>query len=196
MERALREKADTAWASELGCTVSEVRTPGVRLVPGGPGFEGRVGLYMARIDDAVLVYGPESWRDRLADRLGQLSPDEAFTPAICSRLAEPNVVTVPGLSLHAFVDARHLTPAGDLGGVTSLDSGDQRLHELRRACGEAEWAEGGFGSGGAVLYGCTEDQTLVAAGNLTPLMGSPADIGLVTHPTTGVGVLPLAWHRS
>jgi len=83
-------------------------------------------------------------------------------------------------SWYGFTDAGHFTPAFP-GAGRQLDRGDPLLAGLRKACGEAEWAEGGFADPDGVLYGI-EQGGLVAAGNLTLFRGYPADVGLLTHP--------------
>ena len=88
---------------------------------------------------------------------------------------------VLGPSWHGFTGAAHFTPAVP-GAGRRLDRGDRLLAGLREACGEAEWAEGGFADPDGVMYGIEEDGRLAAAGNLTPFRGYPADIGLLTHP--------------
>ena len=54
---------------------------------------------------------------------------------------------------------------------------DERLAELRRACGEEEWAEAGFSSGEGVAYGAEVAGQLVATGNMAPFSLNPP-IGL------------------
>ena len=90
-------------------------------------------------------------------------------------------VQVLGPSWHGFTDAAHFTPAGP-GAGRRLGRGDPLLAWLREACGEAEWAEGGFADPDGVIYGIEEDGHLAAAGNLAPFRGYPADVGLLTHP--------------
>jgi RimJ/RimL family protein N-acetyltransferase len=86
-----------------------------------------------------------------------------------------------GPSWHGFTDVAHFTPVvGSAGRL--LDRGDPLLAELRHACGEAEWSEGGFADPDGVIYGIEEDGCLVAAGNLTSFRGYPADVGLLTRP--------------
>ena len=78
-------------------------------------------------------------------------------------------------------DAAHFAPAVR-GAGSRLDRDDPLLAGLRQACGETEWAEGGFADPDGVIYGIEQDGCLTAAGNLTPFRGYPADVGLLTRP--------------
>ncbi len=86
-----------------------------------------------------------------------------------------------GPSWHGFTDAAHFVPVVR-GAGRRLDRGDPLLAGLRQACGETEWAEGGFADPDGVIYRVQEYGYLAAAGNLTPFRGSAADVGLLTRP--------------
>ncbi len=111
--------------------------------------------------------------------LASTPPGHLFTAGACARIA--GEAQILGPSWHGFTDAGHFTPAVP-GAGRRLDRGDPLLAGLREACGEAEWAEGGFADPDGVLYGIEEDSRLAAAGNLTVFHGYPADVGLLTHP--------------
>ena len=182
----LADLVDRAWAQALGCDVRLLHQPGVHVVPGGERLQGLAGIYMARLDDATLVYCPPSARERAATLLPVLSPVEAFRAEVCARLAGAVPSQVHGPSWHGFVDPAHLVrPVQGRGRRLAADH--PLLTELRQACGDADWAEGGFFFGDdleeeALVYGIEEQGRLVAAGNLTPFRGRPADVGLVTRP--------------
>lgn len=172
---------DAAWADSLGCDVERVRTPGVHLVAGGPGFAGYDAVYMVRIEGTVLAYCPEALRGRAAQVLAGMSAGEAFTAATVERIAGDGSARVLGPSVHAYADDRHFRPADRPVGVP-LDPADDRLATLRLACGEGDWAEAGLASGSELVYGVEDEGCLVAAGLLRPFRGMPADVGLLTHP--------------
>jgi GNAT superfamily N-acetyltransferase len=176
----LQAAAAAAWAEALGCDLRLLGEPGAHMVPGGAWLRGRNAVYMAGVRAAVLVYCPGRLRPRAAAVLASTPPGHLFTPGACARIAGVGEAQILGPSWHGFTDAGHFTPAVP-GAGRRLDHGDPLLAGLREACGEAEWAEGGFADPDGVLYGIEEDG-LAAAGNLTLFRGYPADVGLLTHP--------------
>ena len=177
----LEAGAAAAWAEALGCDLRLLGEPGAHLVPGGARLRGRNAVYMADVRAAVLVYCPGWLRPRAAAVLADTPPGHLFTPGACAKIAGVDEVQVLGPSWHGFTDAGHFAPALP-GAGRRLDRDDPLLAGLREACGEAEWAEGGFADPDGVMYGIEEDGRLAAAGNLTMFRGHPADVGLLTHP--------------
>jgi hypothetical protein len=176
---ALEAAAAAAWAEALGCDLLLLGEPGSHLVPGGAWLRGRNVVYMAEVRAAVLVYCPGRLRPRAAAVLASTPSGRLFTAGACARIA--GEARVLGPSWHGFTDAGHFTPAVP-GAGRRLDRDDPLLAGLREACGEVEWAEGGFADPDGVMYGIEEDGRLAAAGNLTRFRGYPADVGLLTHP--------------
>ena len=164
----------------LGCDLRLLGEPGAHIVPGGARLRGRNAVYMAPVRAAVLVYCPGRLRPRAAAVLASTPPGHLFTPGACARIAGVGEARILGPSWHGFTDAGHFMPAVP-GAGRRLDRDDPLLAGLREACGEAEWAEGGFADPDGVLYGIDQGG-LVAAGNLTLFRGYPADVGLLTHP--------------
>ncbi len=182
----LADLVDHAWAQTLGCDVRLLRRAGVHLVPGGARLQGLAGVYMVRIDDAVLACCPLSVREQAETVLAGRSPAEAFRADTCARLAGAVPSQVHGPSWHGFVDPAHLVRPVE-GRGRRLATDHPLLTELRHACGDDDWAEGGFFFGDdleeeAIVYGIEERGRLVAAGNLTTFRSRPADVGLVTRP--------------
>jgi len=181
----LEAAAAAAWAEALGCDLRLLAEPGAHMVPGGARLRDRNAVYMAGVRAAVLVYCPGRLRPRAAAVLASTPPGQLFTASACAKIAGVDDARILGPSWHGFTDAGHFTPAVP-GAGRRLDRGDPLLAGLREACGEAcgeaEWAEGGFADPDGVLYGIEEDSRLAAAGNLTLFRGYPADVGLLTHP--------------
>lgn len=179
--KRLLDDVDDAWAYGLGCTIDVLRAPGTHLVVGGPQFQGYDAIYMVRIDDTLLVYCPEPLRGAALEVLGCTPHDQAFTESTCKRIAGKRLLDVRGPAWHGFTDEEHFVAA--MGApVERLSLRDVRLGELRRACGEEEWAEAGFLFDEGVLYGVDMNEQLVAAGNLTPFREHLADVALITRP--------------
>jgi hypothetical protein len=144
--------AAAAWAEALGCDLRLLGEPGAHMVLGGAWLRGRNALYMAGVRAAVLVYCPGRLRPRAAAVLASTPPGHLFTPGACARIAGVGEAQILGPSWHGFTDAGHFTPAVP-GAGRRLGRGDPLLAGLREACGEAEWAEGGFADPDGVLYG-------------------------------------------
>jgi len=177
----LESAAAAAWAEAVGCNLRLLGEPGGHLVPGGARLGDLNGVYLAAVRAAVLVYCPSRLQPRAADVLASTAPGQLFTAGTCARIAGVDPGEVFGPSWHLFTDAAHFVPVAG-GAGRRLDRGDPLLAELRQACGESEWAEGGFADPDGVIYAIEEDGSLAAAGNLTSFRGYPADIGLLTRP--------------
>lgn len=169
-----------AWAEGLGCSPQLVGEPGVHLVPGGALLRGLDGVYLARIGPSVFVFCPAPLQSRAAEITAAIPTADVFTAATCARIAGVPEQGVHGPSWHGFVDAAHFTATGPPAG-RRLRRDDPMLAEMQAGCGDADWAEGGFGDPAGVLYGIEEGGRLVAAGNLTPFRSRPADVGLLTR---------------
>ena len=180
----LEEVVDAAWAERLGCEAALLHEPGAHLVPGGEALRHRAVVLAARVGAGTLVFCPDRLRDRAARVLAEADPSTAFSAGVCARIAGVTETAVLGPSCHTFVDRVRFKPRPDAVG-RRLDRGNPSFDALRTACGEDDWAEGGFlhePTTFDVLYGIEEDGRLVAAGNMTPFRGLPADVGLVAHP--------------
>jgi GNAT superfamily N-acetyltransferase len=181
----LEAAVDAAWGELLGCSPDLFHAPGAHLVPGGEELAGRERVLMFRVDVATLVYCPERLRGRAASLIAETPPDDAFGVALCARIADVTESEVHGPAWHGFVDRARFVPAGG-GDGRRLDRHDPLFDELRRACGDDDWSEGGFFEEATafddVRYAIEEEGRLVAAGNMTAYRGRPADVGLVTRP--------------
>ena len=180
IDGSLRDVVDASWAEMLGCDAGLLRSPGIHVVPGGPGFAGYNAVYVARVDDAVLAYCPERLRAVAREVLDDCEADKAFTSRTLERIAGERLEVILGPSTHNFIDGHHFAPAPLEGQRVRTD--DDRLAALRRACGEEEWAEAGFMFDRGVVYTLEKNGEVVGAGNLTPFRDQLADVGLITHP--------------
>ncbi len=112
------------------------------------------------------VMDPQWWRERLADW------------------------SVLGPSVHSFLD-RSGPAAATLGDAAVLPAGSDLLQLLRDRVTDSEWAESGFaGSDVANAWVVVdENDRPMAASNLTPFDGVPADVGVLADPAVrGRGV--------
>jgi GNAT superfamily N-acetyltransferase len=181
---AMEAAVDAAWAELLGCEPSLLHEPGAHLVAGSEALRDRERVFVARVGAGTVVYCPDRLWDRARRVLAETDPRNAFIAGFCARFAGVTEAEVLGPSWHGFVDrARFVSSSAREG--RRLDRDDPMLSDLRIACGEDAWAEGGFVHDPTtvdVLYGIEEERRLVAAGNMTPYRGVPADVGLLTHP--------------
>jgi len=177
----LESAVAATWAEALGCDLRLLGEPGGHLVPGGAQLRDLNGVYLAAVRAAVLVYCPGRLQPRATDVLASTAPGELFIARTCARIAGVDPGRVFGPSWHGFTDAAHFRPVAG-GAGRRLDRDDSLLAGLRQACGETEWAEGGFADPDGLIYGIEEDGCLAAAGNLTSFRGYPADVGLLTRP--------------
>ena len=181
----LEAAVDAAWAEALGCETELLHEPGAHLVARGEALKGSAVVLAAQVGVGTLVYCPDRLRDRARCILAETDQRTAFSAVVCARIAGVAESEVLGPSWHGFVDRAGFV-SGSLGQGRRLDRDDPLFNALRTACGDDDWAEGGFFDDpttfDGLLYGIEEGGRLVAAGNMTPYRGLPADVGLVTHP--------------
>jgi RimJ/RimL family protein N-acetyltransferase len=180
VRRATEEAVDAGWATLLGCEPELLHEPGVHLVAGSAELRDGERVFVARVGVGILVHCPDRLRDRSRRIVATTDAATAFSAGFCARIADVTESEVLGPSWHGFVDGARFV-AGSPREGRRLDRDNPVFDELRLACGEDEWEEGGFLHDG-VFYGIEEEGRLVAAGNMTPYRGLPADVGLVTRP--------------
>ncbi|HEY0690547.1 MAG TPA: GNAT family protein [Kribbella sp.] len=84
---------------------------------------------------------------------------------------------VLGPSVHAYLDT---VPDHRVDGLREAAYGE--LGRLREVCGEAQWEESGFAEKPERCFVVDLDRQIVAASNLTPWRGAPADVGVLVDP--------------
>lgn len=139
----LEEAVDAAWAEFLACETALLHEPGAHLVAGGEELRDRSVVLAARVGAGTVVFCPDRLRDRAARVLAEADPRTAFSAAVCARIADVAESEVLGPSCHTFVDRARFVPRPD-GDGRRLDRDDPLLDALRTACGDDDWAEGGF----------------------------------------------------
>jgi GNAT superfamily N-acetyltransferase len=173
---------DASVAGDLRITVEQLRAPQTLVVP----WARDDAVYLYRNDLACVIAVGAARVDAVRAQLDGRVPDDAFSRGTAAELALPGSVVL-GPSLHAYADASTFRGAPHPA-VGRVDPGDDRLRALRDACGLDEWGEGGFPLDPATagedieLFGYVDGDALAAAGNMTDWRGTPADVGVVTHP--------------
>lgn len=184
MEAAVQDEVDAYWSGALGLPADELHQSEVKVVAAGNGDDGVV---LLRLGPACVVVVEQEHVDGTSAAVASLDPDAVFNRTTALALAGADA-EVHGPSWHGYVD--RLSFSGlDAQDVERLDPADRRLVALRNECGVAQWREAGFpmepstdDPARCAFYGLSVDGVLVAAGNLTDWRGSPADVGLLTHP--------------
>jgi RimJ/RimL family protein N-acetyltransferase len=98
---------------------------------------------------------------------------------------EVDFTKVFGPSRHAYLDSPPPPPAVDVREAAY----DEVESHLREICGEGDWAESGFAEPADRCFVAEQDGRIVAAANLTPWRGHPADVGVLVSPeATGRGL--------
>ena len=178
-----QHRADAYWAAFFGCTVEDLHVPRTVVVP-HTALAGYAGVYLLRTEEACIVSAPAHLRAHTADRLGRLTPAQAFDAAVVTACFGLAVERVIGPAYQGYADTAAFRPV-DARGTRILNGRDTlALRHLAEACSEAEWEHSGIGKQDQqTVFGCFAGGELAAAG-----MGEPRDealwhIGIVTHPS-------------
>ena len=176
MRSATREIVDQWVADLLGMSVSTVWHPGVSVV-GHAGLGEYPGIWVLRRGGAVRISVPPAMDGAVAGELADRAPDELVDPTFWRRFEPTRGFVVLGPSIHAFTDEPVPAPPP---GVERVDP--SALTGLRDAVAEDDWSESGFAEDVPVAFAARSGGAIVAAANLTPFRGEPADIGVLTSP--------------
>jgi RimJ/RimL family protein N-acetyltransferase len=176
--------ARDVWARVLGCEVADLGDDGVRVLVDPPGLTGYAGHLVFELGGTCVVTTTSAREALVRDAVAGRSPADTFDPSFFATLVTDDWVVL-GPSQHHYADRATFRPArlrGDRA-PRRIDASDAAAVErLRRAVGEADWGEGGFGHDADVLWGIGQDGELVAMGNMTDFGGHPGDVGVATHP--------------
>jgi len=177
MQPVARDRVDASWRALFGTTdsadlvvITRHRTPPVHDHP-------RIEAVLRQ--GTAYVSAPES----LVDVIRGWGPDPTTVtnPTWWSRRLPDWLILGP--SVHAFTDA---VPAIDAreSPLRIEPVSARQLTELRCRVDPAEWSESGFGGNDIEFawQAVNEAGHIVAAANLTPFDGSPADVGVLTRP--------------
>ncbi|MBG6138276.1 GNAT family N-acetyltransferase [Longispora fulva] len=151
-------------------------TPGVHLVADSRGGHG---VYVLGTPGCVRVTVPTDLLTDAVLAVHEIAPETLLTAEFWSEAFPDGAVLGP--SQHHYLTGTDQLP--DHSGIRRLNPGDHlALAELRSACPEADWEEGGFADEPGALFGAFDGGVLLAAANLTNWNGQPTDVGLLTRP--------------
>ncbi|WP_412539960.1 GNAT family N-acetyltransferase [Longispora sp. K20-0274] len=151
-------------------------TPGVHLVADSRGGHG---VYVLGTPGCVRVTVPTEQLTDAVLAVHEIDQETLLTAEFWAKAFPDGAVLGP--SQHHYLTSADRLP--DHSGIRRLNPGDHlALAELRSACPEEDWEEGGFADEPGALFGAFDDGRLLAAANLTNWNGQPTDVGLLTRP--------------
>ena len=167
------------WAGLLGCTVDDLRSPGLHIGT----YRGtyRDAWWLQRQTSHILAV-PADLLERTRGRvLGGRRSDDVDLAYIESVLA-PEVGRIIGPCFLGYADRQSLRAVPSLTARQLGPADVAALHELADACHPDEWAESGLDIDRAPIFGCFEGRRLVAAASYEMSGGRLAHMGVLTHP--------------
>ncbi|MEV6524309.1 GNAT family N-acetyltransferase [Longispora sp. NPDC051575] len=151
-------------------------TPGVHLVADSRGGHG---VYVLGTPGCVRVTVPTEQLTDAVMAVHGIGPESLLTAEFWSEVFPQ--ASVLGPSQHHYLTSADRLP--EHSAIRRLNPGDHlALAELRSACPEEDWEEGGFADEPGALFGAFDEGRLLAAANLTNWNGQPTDVGLLTRP--------------
>ncbi len=174
-------EVETYWATLFQCSADDLWRPGVVVSPHAGHLTGYRGLFLFNRRDACRVSAPPDLVEPLTSVLGGRDVPDAFGGGALVELLGDQIDQVIGPNWYGYVSRGRYRPAATRGCREIADDDAYALDVFRDACGMSDWAEGSFDKVPA-LFGCFDDNHLVAASNLTGWRTGDDRIGVVTHP--------------
>jgi len=179
------ESAETTveayWAGLLGCTVDDLRSPGLHIGT----FRGtyRDAWWLRRQKSHILSV-PGDLVERIRGRvLGDRRADDVDL-AYIEHLLAPEVRRIIGPCFLGYADRGSLR-TGPLVNVRQLSPADvAALRELADSCDQDEWAESGLSVDRPPIFGCFGGQRLLAAASYEIWGEGIAHMGVLTDPAS------------
>lgn len=174
-------EVESYWATVFQCSADDLWRPGVFVSAHAGHLTDYRGVFLFNRRDACRLSAPRDLVEPLKFALRGRAVTDVFRGDAFVELFGDRVDQVIGPNWYGYVTRAGLRPArrSDCREIVDLDA--PLLDLLRDACGASDWAEGSFDKAPA-LFGCFDDQRLVAASNLTGWRVHGDRIGVVTHP--------------
>ncbi len=166
------------WTDLLGCGVADLCRPGVSVgTYRGPYRD----AWWLRHGSSHVVSVPLDLVDRVRTAIGHRAPEPFDRFSIESALG-PEAQRIIGPCFLGYADREslrgtHHPNARRLGHDDAVP-----LRGLRESCAPEDWAESGVEVERLGLFGCFEQQRLVAVASYAVWGGTLAHIGVITHP--------------
>ena len=179
MNDQTKAAVDAVWAEMFGLSTADFSRDAVHVVADRAMDD----VVTVMVDRSCVVWVPDHLEEAARDRFSSLSATEAFTSGPLEQLVSERGEVV-GLSWHHYGDQEMLRAESDAA-VRAVPGDDAALIEFLEAGSIEDWAESGFPRHPAshteeVQYWIMQEQDrVVAAGNMTPWRGVPADVGVL-----------------
>lgn len=186
VEQKTRERVDEFWASTLVAPIGELHADGVRVRVNPPSRDTWRGIYVlglpaAGASPSVTVFTPADHLDKVSAAVAGLGAQELLEGKTWLDILGTAVQTIFGPVRHFYLDsAAGLAELAEGRRLNPTDS--DALSALRSALPAQEWLVAGFTAAPAMLFGIFEQETLVAAANLTSGPDAATDVGVIIHP--------------
>jgi hypothetical protein len=164
------------WAGLLGCTVDDLRAPGLHIGT----FRGtyRDAWWLRRQKSHILSV-PGDLVERIRGRVGGRRSDDVDL-AYIEHLLAPEVRRIIGPCFLGYADRGSLR-TGSLVTARQLGPADvAALRELADSCDQDEWAESGLNVDRPPIFGCFAGQRLLAAASYEVWGDRIAHMGVLT----------------
>ena len=174
-------EVETYWATVFQCSADDLWRPGVFVSAHSGHLTDYRGVFLFNRRDACRVSAPRDLVEPLKFALQGRAATDVFRGDTFVDLLGDRVHEVIGPNWYGYVRAGGHRPAARRACRAIAADDVYALDVLRDACGMSDWAEVSFDRVPA-LFGCFEDDRLVAASNLTAWRVGDDRIGVVTHP--------------
>lgn len=174
-------RPEARWARFLGVRESALRSPGV-VVTSHAALRGYRGVWFFVRGRSAVVSGPPEWVAPLERSLGDAVAHELVSPVLAARVVGPAAGEVVGPSFQGWLPADRFCPVTP-DGVRRLPRSDAAaLRAFRSSCPPEDWDHGGIDPTAAEIWASSEEDGIVALGQLRPHPDGAVDPGVVTHP--------------
>ena len=174
-------EVETYWATVFQCSADDLWKSGTFVSAHAGNLTDYRGVFVLYRRDACRVSAPRDLVEPLKFALQGRAATDVFRSDSFVDLLGDRVDRVIGPNWYGYVSEDGYRPAASRGCREIAADDAYALDVLRDACGMRDWAEGSFDRVPA-LFGCFEDDRLVAASNLTAWRVGDDRIGVVTHP--------------
>jgi len=170
------------WAESFGCSIDELRGPGITLLANTADFADYQGAYLLRWESGFAVFTvPAVLLSAVEAAIRGRPVAEVFDRAFLGQLFGERVGRIIGPASRNCADASDFRPMDERGARLLHSADDAALQGLAAACDAEEWEHSAIAFDGPYNFGCFVGDALAAAGTLVS-KGPLRNIGIVTHP--------------
>jgi len=180
INEALRQRVEGYWARELGCSLEELCTPGVKVR-----VRVKPGTFLFGYGESGVWHVPAGFVDAARREVeGRRDLQAVFQSDVIERVFGSAIKLVLGPCPLGYCDA--VTVRRDVSWPTCRLLGAKdatAIAQLRAVCGNEAWKHGGVNpETQRAVFGCFAEEQLVAAASYEQWSEVIAHVGLVTSP--------------